>query len=109
MYGNTRIESKKVYVGEPSRSNLGILKSNKLLPVASLFNIDAESPYYREESKTSIFYAESWALTHYLISRDWHEHTHRIQDFFELLRKGTGQREAAERTIGDLETLQKAL
>ena len=39
---------------------------NRLIPLPVLFAVDHNSPYYHEENKGSIFYAESWALVHYL-------------------------------------------
>lgn len=105
FYGNTRIKSQDVYVGSPSTTNLLILHQQKPLPVSTLFEIDASSPYYHEQNKASIFYAESWALTHYLFARDWKEHTHHMADFIELLGKGGDPRDAASRTIGDVNAL----
>jgi len=101
FYGNTRAEGNKVLVGAPNAGNVRLLQGTVLLPVNALFDVDASSPYYHEENKTSIFYAESWALTHYLITRDWKEKTQRMNDFDALLRNGVDQREAAARTIGD--------
>jgi tetratricopeptide (TPR) repeat protein len=109
FYGNTRIESDKVFVGAPSTTNFVLLRETRLLPVSTLFDVDASSPYYHEESKTSIFYAESWALTHYLIARDWKDKTHRVSDFVELLEKGVDERQAAGRTIGDAGSLEPAV
>lgn len=109
FYGNTRIESQKVLVGTPSTTNVRILRNKTPIPVSTLFEVDHSSPYYNEEDKTSIFYAESWALTHYLITRDWHQHTHRFNDFVTLLGQNTPQTDAAVRTIGDPKSLQTAL
>jgi TonB family protein len=109
VYGNTRIEGKNVYIGAPSPSNITTLRRTPLLPLDTLFDVNRSSPYYNEQNKISIFYAESWALTHYLLSRDWREDTHRLQDFVDLVRKGTAQREAANRTIGDPKALQADL
>jgi tetratricopeptide (TPR) repeat protein len=109
VYGNTRIESKEVRLGALSVGNLIQLHQHSLLPVKDLFNVDVASPYYHEENKTSIFYAESWALTHYLIARDWTENTTHVNDFIDLLGKGIDQKEAAARTIGDTESLDAAL
>jgi cytochrome c-type biogenesis protein CcmH/NrfG len=44
--------------------------------------VDYNSPYYHEENKGSIFYAESWALTHYEV-KDARENTHRWTDYEE--------------------------
>jgi tetratricopeptide (TPR) repeat protein len=109
FYGNTRIESDRVLVGAPSTSNLKLLRQTQLLPINTLFDVDASSPYYHEESKTSIFYAESWALTHYLMARDWNEKTNHVTLFVTLLGKGVNQREAARLTIGDPGSLEPVL
>ena len=109
FYGNVRVESKKVLVGTPSVSNLGILSQKTLLPLSTLFAVDASSPYYNEENKISIFYAESWALTHYLMARDWKANTNRVGDFTALLLENVPQTDAARRTIGDPAALQGAL
>jgi TonB family protein len=109
FYGNTRIRNKDVYVGAPSTSNLIILHQQQVLPVSTLFEIDATSPYYHEQDKTSIFYAQSWALTHYLVARDWKEHTHRMSEFIHLLATGVGATEAASQTIGNAKALDEPL
>ena len=109
FYGNTQIRSREAYVGAPSTSNLRILHEQQMLPVSTLFEIDASSPYYHEQNKTSIFYAESWALTHYLIARDWKDKTHRLTDFIELLGTGIDLKDAASRTIGDTKALDDSL
>src|SRR5215472_12996170 len=44
---------------------------NELLPLPTLFTVDETSPYYLEEKKGAIFYAECWALTHYLTLKDY--------------------------------------
>ena len=49
-----------------SPRHLQMLRGKKLLPLATLFEINRTSPYYNEREKSSIFYAESWALIHYL-------------------------------------------
>jgi TonB family protein len=109
FYGNTQIKSKDVYVGAPSTTNVLTLRQQKPLPVSRLFEIDASSPYYHEQNKTSIFYAESWALTHYLITRDWKENKQRVSDFMKLSEKGVDPKDAAARTIGDVNTLDDPL
>ena len=109
FYGNTQITDKSVYVGAPSTSNLAILHKQAALPVSTLFEITPSSPYYNEQNKTSIFYAESWALTHYLFARDWQDHTHRVADFNKLLGTGVEPKDAASRTIGDARVLDDAL
>jgi len=109
FYGTIRTEGKSVFLGAPSSSNLTVLRQDPPLLLSTLFDINRSSPYYHEQNKTSIFYAESWALTHYLITRDWREKTHRVSDFIVLTGQNVPQAEAARRTIGDPEALDGAL
>ncbi len=109
FYGNIRIESKKIYVGAPSNNNLSVLQQTPPLLLSTLFAVNASSPYYHEENKASIFYAESWVLTHYLMTRDWREGTHHVAEFVNLMGQSVGSEEAARRTIGDPQRLQDEL
>jgi tetratricopeptide (TPR) repeat protein len=109
FYGNVRIESNQVFVGAPSTSHILFLQQTSLLPLSNLFDADHSSPYYNEKNKASVFYAESWALTHYLTMRDAQEKTHRLGEFLDLLAKGVAPNEAAARTIGDAKSLESEL
>jgi tetratricopeptide (TPR) repeat protein len=59
---------KKVTIGKPINSRVQTLRERELLPVETLLKVDDTSPYYTEPYKRAIFYAESWALVHYLLS-----------------------------------------
>lgn len=60
-------DEQKVELGAPISGHVFLLRQNKLLPLRTLFEVDHKSPYYNESDKRSIFYAQSWALMHYLI------------------------------------------
>jgi Tfp pilus assembly protein PilF len=109
FYENTDIHEKDVALGQPSPGNLQLLRENRLLPLATLFTVDTSSPYYHEENKGSIFYAESWALTHYLFVKDNKEKTHHVPDYAELLTQKVDPVTAASRAFGDLKQLQSNL
>ena len=109
FYENTDIHEKSVALGEPSPENLNWLRQNRLLPLNTLFTVDASSPYYHEENKGSIFYAQSWALTHYLEMKDYHDKTHRLSDYAEFLIQKVDLMTAATRAFGDLTQLQSNL
>ncbi|HUR32358.1 MAG TPA: tetratricopeptide repeat protein [Vicinamibacterales bacterium] len=54
-------------IGKPSRQNLQLLQSaSSLIPLTELIAIDHDSPLYNEGDRRRLFYAESWALVHYL-------------------------------------------
>lgn len=109
FYQNTDIHEKEVALGQPSPENLRLLRENRLLPLATLFTVDTSSPYYHEENKGSIFYAESWALTHYLFVKDHQEKTQRVADYGVLLAQKVDPVTAATRVFGDLKQLQSIL
>jgi hypothetical protein len=108
-YQNTDIREKDVSLGEPSTENVMLLRQYPMLPLATLFTVDHTSPYYHEENKGSIFYAESWALTHYLRVKDSQENTHRLTEYSALLAQNVDAVTAATRAFGDLKKLQSAL
>jgi tetratricopeptide (TPR) repeat protein len=109
FYQNSNIEEKDVLAGEPDANNILYLRQRQLLPLKTLLAVDASSPYYHEEQKGSVFYAESWALTHYLEITDQQTHQHRVQDYAELLVKKVDPQVAAEQAFGDLTKLQNSL
>jgi tetratricopeptide (TPR) repeat protein len=109
FYENTDIDGKNAWVGQADSARLRYLNRNDLLPIATLLRIDSGSPYYHDEQMGSVFYAESWALTHSLIVSDRLQGTHRIRDYAQLLAQGEDAVAAAQETFGDLDKLQAAL
>jgi tetratricopeptide (TPR) repeat protein len=109
FYQNTDIRDKDVTLGEPSANDILYLREQKLLPLATLFAVDHNSPYYHDEDKGSVFYSESWALTHMLEVEDFKAKTVRIGDYARLLKAGGDPVQAAQQVFGDLKQLQKRL
>ena len=66
FYQNSDIQDKEVRVGQPSADDILYLRQGRLLPLKTLLAVDHNSPYYHDEQKGSVFYAESWALIHYI-------------------------------------------
>ncbi|HYE75633.1 MAG TPA: DUF1570 domain-containing protein, partial [Blastocatellia bacterium] len=58
---------KKIWLGSPQSHHVHRLRQTKFLPLEKLFAVDHKSPEYNEQDRMSIFYAESWALVHYLM------------------------------------------
>ncbi|MBZ5599361.1 MAG: tetratricopeptide repeat protein [Acidobacteriia bacterium] len=109
FYQNTEIKEKEVLLGEPSAENLLLLRQNRMLPLTTLLAVDYNSPYYHEENRGSIFYAESWALTHYLEIKDRQENTEHLLDYVKLVSSKVDAVTAATRAFGDLKSLEKEL
>ena len=60
-------DDQKVVLGSPVAHHVFKLRESNMLPLRTLFEVDHKSPHYNEKNKTSIFYAQSWALMHHLI------------------------------------------
>lgn len=75
----------KVVIGRPIASHVSLLRANGMLPLRTLFQVDHKSPYYNERDKQGIFYAQSWALVHYLILGKDGQRMPQLRKFVELL------------------------
>lgn len=60
-------DGRTVHVGGIPQEHVLLLRQQPLVPLRELFAVTHESPLYNEGSKRSVFYAESWALMHYLL------------------------------------------
>ena len=60
-------DDQKIMLGAPISNHVFLLRERNMLPLPTLFQVDHKSPHYNERNKTSIFYAQSWALMHHLI------------------------------------------
>ncbi len=60
-------EDQKVKLGLTQSNHLLLLQQNKLIPLDTLFKISNYALHQNANHSRSIFYAQSWALIHYLI------------------------------------------
>ncbi len=109
FYQNTEILDDEVRLGKGDPNIQYVLEHNPLMPLPQLLAVDHRSPYYHERDKGSMFYAESWALTHYLKDKDDRDGTHLLTDYLALVQTNTDPVAAATQTFGDLTQLQQDL
>jgi tetratricopeptide (TPR) repeat protein len=64
------------------------LRRNTLLPLSSLLGADRSSSFYNDQSKRHLFYAQSWALVHYLVSDQSGERGQQLTRYLELTSEG---------------------
>jgi tetratricopeptide (TPR) repeat protein len=99
--------NKKVTLGKPASNRVRTLRARSLLPLKALLQVDGNSPYYKEQDKRQLFYAQSWALIHYLLSG-----TRRTQlsNYLQLLARGQGVEDAFRQAFQtDFATLEMEL
>ncbi len=81
-----------------------------LIPLRTLFEVDQQSPYYYESGKRGIFYAQSWALAHFILNGEGGSRRARLPRFVELLAGGAAPANAFRQAFGlDLEAADAAL
>ncbi|HEX8283761.1 MAG TPA: tetratricopeptide repeat protein [Pyrinomonadaceae bacterium] len=69
FYSTARVTEggRRLTLGEPPEPRVRELRARgELLPLATLFAVNQSSPFYSESGKLGLFYAQSWALVHYL-------------------------------------------
>lgn len=63
-------DAQNILLGGGVRSHIRQIRKQGLqIPLKTLFSIGDDSPYYSEDDKKNIFYAQSWLLMHYLIQK----------------------------------------
>jgi Tfp pilus assembly protein PilF len=100
FYGYTRFQSDKTYIGPPTE-RYGILKHSSLMPVMTVLEVDEASPYYHDPHQAEIFYADAWALVHYMTFGPGMNNGDLLASFYALLQKGVEQKKAFVQVFGD--------
>jgi tetratricopeptide (TPR) repeat protein len=102
FYGNSVIYDKYVEIGKAAPYHLQTLQTERLIPIDALFQADESSPYYNEANHATMFYAESWAIVHYLMLDPQAREKKLLNNFMSDWDKSGDQIQAAEQTFGDL-------
>jgi tetratricopeptide (TPR) repeat protein len=100
---------RKARIGTAYQGHLSRLQ-REFMPLATLAAVDHQSPYYNERDKSSIFYAESWALLHFLRIGADGKYAARLASFLEGVLDGLPfERACVERLGTTLQALEGEL
>ena len=78
-----------------------------LVPFEELIEVQLDSPMYTEDDRKPDFYAQSWALTHYLLLGD-SERRRQLEHYVTAIGNGVPEQEAFRSIFGsDLEQLER--
>ncbi|MDT5269754.1 MAG: hypothetical protein QOH49_1940 [Acidobacteriota bacterium] len=68
FYSTARLSSdgRRLTLGEPHERRPLELRRHELIPLSTLLALDQTSPTYADPAQRGLFYAQSWALVHYL-------------------------------------------
>jgi tetratricopeptide (TPR) repeat protein len=108
FFGNTWMRKEGVFIGAPS-PRIQLLKSRFSFPLEAILSVTHNSPYYSggDEEKISMFYAESWGLTHFLMFGDNMGNGQKVNAYLAALQKGLDSQKAFQQVFGDLGPLEK--
>lgn len=109
FYGTFHLVDGEARVGEPVFEHIRWLRENQLIPLRQLFAIDHRSKDYHEGIRQGVFYAESWALTHYLLLGNPARRP-QLTQMFRLMQDGATQEDAFSRAFaGNYDALEQEL
>lgn len=109
FYGHSVIHEKETEVGKVAPYHLQILQTNRLIPIEALLTADQHSPYYNENNRASVFYAESWAIVHYLMMDPDARKRQLFGKFLTAWDSSGDQVQAAQGAFGDLKIFSRAM
>ncbi|HEV7858733.1 MAG TPA: tetratricopeptide repeat protein [Pyrinomonadaceae bacterium] len=100
----------QVLLGKVISNHVLYLRDQKMLPLRALFAVDYKSPHYNEGDKRGVFYAESWALVHYLLLGNKGQRQHQLGHFIDLLSAGASVENAFQQAFQtSFEAMEKEL
>ena len=103
-------DDRKVHVGALIPNHLRTLRQGKLYPLRTLFAVNHDSPEYDERNKSGMFYAESWALVHYLMLGSNGQRVDQLGKYLQLIAANTPTEEAFKLAFQtEMESLEKEL
>lgn len=112
FYSTARLskDRRRVSTGAQLSGRVRQLRGAQLIPLRTLFEVNQQSPYYFESDKRGLFYAQSWALAHFILNGDGGSRRARLPRFVELLASGVAPTDAFRRAFGfDVDEAESAL
>ncbi|HVF68625.1 MAG TPA: tetratricopeptide repeat protein [Pyrinomonadaceae bacterium] len=102
FYSTARLskDRRRVWTGAELPGRVRQLRGAQLIPLRTLFEVEQDSPYYYESGKRGLFYAQSWALAHFILNGDGGARRARLPRFVELLASGVAPPDAFRQAFG---------
>ncbi len=110
-YSTFKIEQdQKVTLGGLENNHLYLLQQNQLIPLKTFFEINNYSLHQNGNHSRSIFYAQAWALIHYLVQGNNGANTGAMNKFLSLVMSNVEPEKAFQQAFqSDYATMEKAL
>lgn len=99
-------DGSEAVIGRPVAEHVLQLQTSQLLKLPELLAADRDSPLYNEQNRRSIFYAQSWALSHLIMHgrsallRGQPPRRKEVVDYMDAITQGMPPLEAWQRAFG---------
>lgn len=101
LYATFELTDANTYTfGTPIEHYVTLLRREPFMPLVRLFGTGRESMLYNEGTRTSIFYAQAWALVHYFFHGEGSPGGEAIMRYLRLLPTARSADEAFEAAFG---------
>jgi tetratricopeptide (TPR) repeat protein len=109
VLGSMTFTDKGARLGRPDPEDLSVLWMSPLLPLDIVFGVNRGSAYDNPGDTTSMYFAESRALVHFLIADPQMSSGKALERYFASVESGTSSLESARRIFGDLDRMRDNL
>ncbi len=101
VYATFELPDARSYAfGAPMEEHINLLREESLLPLPKLLGVGRDSLLYDEVTRSGIFYAQSWALVHFLLFSQQAPGSVALQRFLELLPRAPSDDDAFSSAFG---------
>ncbi|MEO6244882.1 MAG: DUF1570 domain-containing protein, partial [Opitutaceae bacterium] len=111
LFSTFRLNKETVEYGVAKQLYVDLLSLSPMMPVTRLMAVTEASPDYNEEMRAGMFYAQAWALTHFLFCGEDRTNATRLGKFIDLAgATGSGTLETFRQLWGkDFDQLEQKL
>jgi hypothetical protein len=109
VLSNTIVRDNFILVGPPIPWHLERLNTLPRLPLADLLAVTHTSREYTDADRLNRFEAQSWAFVHYLMFGDEGVHRKQVDQFVDLIHRGTAPTVAFKEAFGSIQEYENAL
>jgi tetratricopeptide (TPR) repeat protein len=102
FFGNSTLGPQQAQTGTADKGHLYVLGKSAWLPMEALLDVRENSRYYNERNPASVFYAESWAVAHYLLLDPEARRQHLLERFLLEWNLSGDRLRAGRDAFGDL-------
>ena len=94
LYSSFDVLNGMVLLGLPISRHVSLLRQKTVIPLNDLLSVGHGSPLYNERDRQGIFYAESWALCHYIMIGDSNARETQMVEYTTLINQGINSDQA---------------